>query len=54
MKEKGPSAGGVCCCEAGIDVTDEESGETSTYWMEIEYEKAVIEWEHFLNKAMLE
>lgn len=54
VKEKEPSAGGKCCCEAGVDVMDEESGETSTYWMEIEYEKAVTEWEHFLNKAMLE
>lgn len=54
VKEKAPSAGGNCCCEVGIDVTDPETEETSTYWMEIEYEKAVTEWEHFLNKAMIE
>lgn len=54
VKEKEPSAGGNCCCEVGIDVTDAETEDTSTYWMEIEYEKVVTEWEHFLNKAMVE
>lgn len=54
LKEKEPSAGGTCCCEVGIDVTDEETDETATYWIEMEYDKAVTEWEHFLNKAMVE
>ena len=25
--------------------------EEDTYWIEVEFEKAVVEWEHFLNKV---
>ena len=51
VKDKEASVRDRFCCEIGIDVTNEK---TDTYWMEVEYEKAVTEWEHFLNKAMLE
>ena len=34
-----------CCCEIAVDV------EEDTYWVEVEFEKAVVEWEHFLNKV---
>ena len=37
--------GGACCCEIAVDV------EEDTYWIEVEFEKAVVEWEHFLNKV---
>lgn len=37
--------GGECCCEIAVDV------EEDTYWVEVEFEKAVVEWEHFLNKV---
>lgn len=36
---------GLLCCEMAIDVGED------TYWLELEYEKAVVEWEHFLNKV---
>ena len=35
--------GGECCCEIAV--------EEDTYWVEVEFEKAVVEWEHFLNKV---
>ena len=54
VKEKEAAFGGAHCCEAAVDVTDPETGGTDTYWLELEYGKAVTEWEHFLNKAMLE
>ena len=37
--------GGECCCEIAVDVDED------TYWVEVEFEKAVVEWEHFLNKV---
>ena len=37
--------GGEYCCEIAVDVDED------TYWVEVEFEKAVVEWEHFLNKV---
>lgn len=54
VKPKDTDASGKLCCEMAVDVRDEENERTDTYWLEVEYEKAVFEWEHFLNKAMLE
>lgn len=54
VKQKETNIEERLCCEMAIDVKDEEEDRTDTYWVEVEYEKAVFEWEHFLNKAMLE
>lgn len=54
VEEKEASDEDSFCCEIALDVTDEEADEMSTYWMEIEYKKAVTEWEHFLNKMIPE
>ena len=45
MTPKPAKNGGTCCCEIAVDV------EEDTYWIEVEFEKAVVEWEHFLNKV---
>lgn len=54
MKSKPAQKDGMLCFEMAIDLEDEESETVNTYWMEVEYEKAIFEWDHFLNKAMLE
>lgn len=33
-----------------VDVDSEEDDREFTYWMAISYEKAILEWEHMMNK----
>ena len=45
LREKNTDQEETKCCIMAVDV------EEDTYWMEIQYEKAVIEWERFMNKV---
>lgn len=43
--QKEASREGMLCCQVAVDI------EEDTYWFEVEYEKAVFEWNNFLNKV---
>lgn len=49
MTPKDAAQEGKLCCEIAIDV-----GEEDTYWIEAEFDRAVLEWNNFLNKAQQE
>lgn len=42
---------GKLCCELAVDVGEED---TDTYWVEVEFDKAIVEWNNFLNKTVQE
>lgn len=48
--EKGILADGRKCCELGIDIEDEEEN-IDTYWIEITYDKSIIEWDRYAGKV---
>lgn len=51
---KDPVGEGRQVCEFAVDLENEEEETTETYWVEVEYDKVLFEWDRFLNKAMLE
>ncbi|MCD8365935.1 MAG: hypothetical protein LUC83_09060 [Clostridiales bacterium] len=44
-KKDSGSDGNGGCCEIAVDAEDD------TYWMEIEYEKIILEWDRFRNEV---
>lgn len=51
LTPKAASQEGKMCCEVAVDVGEED---TDTYWFEVEFDKAVVEWNNFLNKTVQE
>lgn len=45
VREKSTAQDENKCCMIAIDV------EEDTYWLEMEYEKVVVEWDRFMNKV---
>ncbi|MCD8150859.1 MAG: hypothetical protein LUE92_15130 [Clostridiales bacterium] len=45
FREKSASGDAERCCEIAVDVGDD------TYWMEIRYEKIIVEWDRFRNRV---
>lgn len=48
--DKGVNDNGNRVCEIGIDIEDED-GDSETYWIEITYDKAIIEWDRYAGRV---
>ena len=48
--DKGLQPDGRKCCEIGIDIEDEEEN-CDTYWVEISYNKFIVEWDRYAGKV---
>ena len=49
--DKPPIAPSISPISSAFAVPIAVDVEEDTYWIEVEFEKAVVEWEHFLNKV---